>query len=151
MKETPDARSLALRRLSMREYSREELRTYLERKGIDPTEAEQVVAELAEDGKVDDLRYARVVARHQSLRGKGPLYVLANLRRKGVDVDPRKVRQVYAEAIDGDELTLAQRVIDRHYPRAMEDQKEKAKAYQALIRRGFSHDIAKRCLSKRQN
>ena len=143
-----DPRQLALIRLSVREYGSGEMRAYLRRKGVDEPEAQEIVAELVKSGQISDERYSRVITRHQAHRGKGPHYIVAKLREKGVKTDARKVREFYREAAPMDELETARRVVEIRYPRAFEDEAERRRAYQALLRRGFSSDVASRCVNK---
>jgi SOS response regulatory protein OraA/RecX len=149
MKETSDkpkidSRALAMHRLSVREYGSGEMRSYLKRKGVPAPEADQVVEELLQRKLLDDERYARVVARHQAFRSKGPDFVQMRLRQKGVSLSRQKVQEIFREVLPesaGSELEMARRVVERKYPRANIDQKEKAKAFAALARRGFSMDV----------
>lgn len=143
-------RELALARLSVREYGSGEMRTYLIRKGASEADAEAVVSELMAGRLIDDERYARVIARHQAFRDKGPAYVMSRLREKGVNLPMTTIRAIYQEAMpEGleSELELARRVVERRYPRALRDRAEKQRAYQALLRRGFSSEVVRRCLS----
>src|SRR4051812_25164522 len=91
---TPEerARTLALNRLAMRETSARELSRFLVKKGVDRALADETVKELAAKGYVDDQRFARAMTRHQSQRGKGPLYVANKLREKGVRPDANAIK-----------------------------------------------------------
>ena len=142
---------LAMKRLSVREYGSGEMRSYLIRKGASEEQAERIVAELVDRKMIDDERYARVVARHQAFRDKGPSYVLMKLRQKGVQLPLKKVQEIFEETLPesaGSELEMARKVVERRYPRAHEDRAELRKAYQALLRRGFSRDVVRKCLFK---
>lgn len=146
--EIAEARNLAIRRLSIREYSSRELESYLRRKGAAEADAAEVVRVLREEGLVDDLRYARVLVRHHSHRDKGPMHILATLRAKGVTLELRDVRRLLDEVSDRSEDAAARAVIERRYPGALEgDPDQKRKAFQALLRRGFSADAIRRALS----
>jgi regulatory protein len=139
-----DSKSLAMHRISVREYGAGELRSYLKRKGVPAAEAEQVVEDLIQRNLLDDVRYARVIARHHAFRSKGPDFVLMKLRQKGVSLTRQKVQEIFREVLPeaaGSELEMARRVIERKYPKSNVDQKEKSKAYGALARRGFSRDV----------
>lgn len=143
-----DPRQLALNRLSVREYAAAEMRAYLLRKGVDEAQAETIVAELVRDGMISDERYSRVIARHQAHRGKGPHYIAAKLRQKGVRTDARRVRELYREVAPLDELEAARQVVETRYPRAFEDEKVRSRAYLGLLRRGFSSETAMRSLGR---
>lgn len=147
-----DVWGLALRRISIREYGASELRSYLIRKGATPEQAEEVVSQLVADQRVDDRRYARVIARHQAFRDKGPAYVLAKLRQKGLKLSMKEVQSLYEENLPqsrDSELEMVQEVLERRYPHAFESQSEKKRAYEGLLRRGFSRDAVSKCLFRK--
>jgi SOS response regulatory protein OraA/RecX len=140
------ARNLALRRLNTREYSAGELKAYLGRKKVDPETAELVISELKERGMINDERYARIVTRSQYLRGKGPGYIQNKLRTKGISLNRGKVSEIISDVGDVSELETARRVVESRYPNAKADRKEAQRAYQGLMRRGFSFDIARKAI-----
>jgi regulatory protein len=153
--DTPDprreARDLALIRLSVREYGAREMLSYLKRKGIEAEVAAEVVHELTEEKLLDDRRYARAMTRSQANRDKGPGYILGKLKQKGVRIELSEVREIFSETSDRSEMEMAQRIVERRYPRALpptQDEKEVRRAYSALIRRGFSSETARKCLFK---
>lgn len=145
---------LALKRVSIREYGSGELGKYLERKGASAEDARLIVQDLKGRGYLDDRRYARVIARHQAARDKGPQYILGRLRQKGVDLSLSEVKKIYDECLAqgqslgrGDsEIEAVQRVLERRYPRAKTDRSEAKRAYAALLRRGFSSELIQKCL-----
>jgi regulatory protein len=147
-----EAETLAIHRLSVREYGSGEMRAYLKRKGASDADADAVVRDLIERKVIDDERYARVIARHQAHRDKGPAYVMMRLKQKGVHLSRSKVAEIFAEVLPdstASELELARQVIERRYPGVAGgsgDRKERAKAYAALARRGFSRDVIAQAL-----
>jgi len=152
-----EIRAQAERRLGMREHSRQELETWLRRRfGSEHTPwIEAVVGALVELGHLSDERYARMLSRHHVLRGKGPAYVQAKLREKGVRCELSQIRAWMSEdsAPQGQEvdpkeaeLEQARRVVERRYPGFAQDPKLRARAFQALLRRGFSLEIARKSL-----
>jgi len=148
-----DVWGLALRRISIREYGAAELKSYLIRKGATPVQAEEVVSQLVSDQRVDDRRYARVIARHQAFRDKGPAYIQAKLRQKGLKLSMSEVQSIYEENLPGSrdsEMEMVRQVLDRRYPHALESQAEKKRAYEGLLRRGFSRDAISKCLFRKK-
>lgn len=151
-----DASALAFHRLSVREYGSGEMRAYLKRKGASDVDADAVVRELIERKAIDDERYARVIARHQAHRDKGPAYVMMRLRQKGVYFSKSKVAEIFADVLPdatGSELELARKVLERRYPECIQvpgkprpDRRVRAKAFGALARRGFSRDVIAKAL-----
>ncbi len=140
------ARELALARLNIREYAAREMVAYLQRKKVALEEATQIVADLVGAGLIDDLRYARVIARAQAARGKGPRYVQAKLKTKGVKIETRELTRIIEEISGQDEFSRAQEIVERRYPNHAEDRKERKRAFDGLIRRGFSMDTVRKCL-----
>jgi regulatory protein len=142
------AREHALRRLNRRESSSREIGLYLKRKGVDPEIAAEVISELQKNGTLSDERYARLLVRHQAQRSKGARFISSQLKTKGINLDLDKIKTLAEETTDKTELETAVELIRRKYPNTKTDQKEAAKAYQTLIRRGFSHSIAREALSQ---
>ena len=135
-----------MNRLGRREYSTEELISYLERKGFPEAEARQTVSELAREGMVDDLRFARMMIRHQATRGKGPRYIHTHLRAKGVRMEIREIETILEELGVPSGIEAAQAIVERRYPEALNDRRIAQRAYQALLRRGFSYDVVSKVL-----
>jgi SOS response regulatory protein OraA/RecX len=142
------ALELAKMRLGVREYAAGEMKSYLRRKKFEPREIEEAVNELVEKGLISDGRYSKIIARHSAQRGKGPGYIRSKLMQKGVKVDPATAKKLYDENSTESELELGRRILEARYPKAHENMKEKQKAYQGLIRRGISHDVARLCFKK---
>lgn len=142
-----DPYALALTRLRAREYSAYELVLYLKRKGFDEAVAESVVGRLRAEGRLDDRRYLRVMTRHQFLKGKGPEYIQASLRQKGVSAELDEIRRVInEEGPEGGELEAARRLVQHRYPKALENREQAQRAYVALLRRGFTREVARQAV-----
>jgi SOS response regulatory protein OraA/RecX len=121
---------------------------YLEGKGIEDGEAESVVQALVGERLIDDDRYSGVVAREQARRARGPRNILSKLKGKGVSVDRRQAAALFREASDLSELELAGAVLERRHPAAARDAEATSKAYAALLRRGFSCEVALQALRR---
>lgn len=144
-----DCYALALRRLSVREYSTHELALYLEKKDFSSADVAEVLAELVRRKFIDDARYARIVARYQASRGKGPAYIRQKLRVKGVDLDLTEIREITVETTGQNDFERARKIILRKYPNYERDKAVAAKALQALVRRGFSFEVANQAIGRR--
>ncbi len=140
-------KELALLRLNVREYAAREMFDYLKRKRVAEEDAARVVAELVSAGLIDDTRYARVIARAQASRGKGPRYVQMKLRAKGVKADVRELQRVIEETSGQDEITRAREIVERRYPNHAADRRERKRAWDGLLRRGFSMDTVRKVLN----
>jgi regulatory protein len=76
---------VALRLLGFRDYSREEMRRKLLRKGLEAREVEGVLGRLEARGLLDDQRFARRLAAFYTLEKLwGPQRVLQKLLQKGI-------------------------------------------------------------------
>ena len=139
--EQQSAYSRALHFLSFRARSHQEVRTYLERKGYATEVIEAVLAQLEEDGFLDDARFSREwVENRTTFRPRSQSMLGWELKHKGVS--PEAIETALAEAdLDDADLALeaAQRALGRYADLPWEDFARKLGAY--LQRRGFSAQI----------
>ncbi len=140
-------RQAALRRLDRRESSAGGMRQALHRKGFPKDLVAEVVQELVEKKWIDDEKYTRLLVRDQALRGKGSHWIQMKLRTQGITTHRETVGSLIESAAQTTEIDLAQAVVSRRYPTANEDPTVARKAIQALLRRGFSYEIAKKALA----
>lgn len=118
------------------------MKSYLKRKGYAADEIATTVDALVARGLIDDRRYSKMIARHSSARGKGPGYIRMKLRGKGVQLGAEEAKTLFRENSSESEAELAQRILQSRYPTAHECPKARRRAYQGLIRRGISHEVA---------
>jgi regulatory protein len=139
--EQQSAYSRALHFLSFRARSHQEVRTYLERKGYATEVIEAVLAQLEEDGFLDDARFSREwVENRTTFRPRSQSMLGWELKHKGVS--PEAIETALAEAdLDDADLALeaAQRALGRYADLPWEDFARKLGAY--LQRRGFSAQV----------
>lgn len=93
----------ALRALSRRSYARIDLRRRLMQKQHPPAAVERALERLAAQGLLDDRQYAEHFAATRAARGRGPVRLVSDLIRQGVD------RRLAQEAVDA---TLSAEGID---------------------------------------
>jgi regulatory protein len=131
--------------LARREHARAELAFKLEAKGVPEALAREVVEDLAARGLVDDRRYGEALVESRAERGYGPLYVLRELRMRGVDHDLSR------ELVDARRAEWAERAAYarcRHFGDALPEGAEaRARQIRFLERKGFSRDHIKAALS----
>jgi regulatory protein len=70
--------------LARRDLSSTELRQKLRAKKFDETTTAVVMAELTQEGILDDARFAQNYVAYHARRGQGPLRIAAELRRLGL-------------------------------------------------------------------
>ncbi len=147
--EKPDAWSVALRLLAMRDRTTQDLRDRLGRRGYAAGEVEAVIRRLTASGYLDDAGYARAWARSHAHR-LGPARIARELRARGIDEaevtavlgevsTERDVRQAATEAalrklhaLRGMPLPVVRRRLAAH-----------------LLRQGFSTEIVLEMLRQR--
>jgi regulatory protein len=143
--QAPRALRLALAYLDRRERTTAEVHAYLERKGFDEDIAEQVVADLTEQGYLDDLRFARLFAADKrELEHWGAGRIRRTLLQRGLGPE------VIAAALstDGDvgcyeaELGRALEVLTRRFPAALQTRRDRDRALGVLVRKGYEPEIA---------
>lgn len=78
------ARQSALRWLTRREHSRQELRAKLVKRGYADTEIDEVIHALQGQGLLSDARFAESLVRARRARGLGPVRIRYELQKKGV-------------------------------------------------------------------
>ncbi len=136
--QTPTQRALGL--LTRREHSRKELTRKLAVRGVEKDEAAATVDKLAQAGWQDDARFAESLARARANTGYGPLHIRAELAAHGLDAETIRAA---LEACECDWADTARRLIARRFPGGRrQDPKQRRKAIDFLLRRGFERSVA---------
>ncbi|MFZ7128030.1 MAG: regulatory protein RecX [Desulfobacterales bacterium] len=134
------ARRAALKDLSARPRSREEIRRRLKAGGFPESVVEAVLDRLASERYIDDSAFAREWAAWRSRnRPRSRLAVRAELKRKGV------AESAITEALEGwDDAALALACLEKKYRKRAEPwtEKDRRSAFDALRRKGFSTGTA---------
>ncbi len=131
IKPPPPAREAALRLLSRREHSAQELKRKLVARGVEASGAADAVAALAARDLQSDARYADQVVRTRIAQGYGPRRIRAELEHAGLTRD--SIRQSLEHA-GCDWSELAQRTLQRKFRGAAALRR---KQWQFLHARGF--------------
>ncbi|ABM62418.1 recombination regulator RecX [Halorhodospira halophila] len=131
-------RDAALRLLARREHTRRELAQKLARRGHDPGYVHPVLEALAEEGLLDEGRFAEVFVRSRVERGQGPVRIAQELRQRGV---ADGVIDEVLEDAEVDWLAQARAVRERRFGAGVPaDRREALRQAQFLQRRGFTAD-----------
>lgn len=132
---------LAYKALATRERTVSELRTFLERKRIDPSAIEATVQELTESGFLNDERYAhRFVEDKRALDLWGAGRIARDLQRRGIE--PQLVEAACAPQGRSDELESALVLLGERLPEPPADDRARDKAWRVLVRRGYEPELA---------
>jgi regulatory protein len=136
----------ALRALMRRAHSTFELRTYLERRALEPAQVPRVLARVKQEKLLDDARYALDFARARaSGRRQGGRRIALELRKRGVP--DRHIEAAIAQVFaDLDEAAMVRKVIERRGPFDARrfDRKKIASLYRTLLRAGFDPGVIRR-------
>ena len=128
----------AVRLLSRREHSTEELKRKLAAKGYAEASIETVLDKLGKKNWVSDERFTTNYVHHHARRGQGPVRIRAELRQQGI-TDSQIRQEVGAAARDWN--GLAAEVRRRKFGAALpKTQGERAKQARFLQYRGFNSD-----------
>jgi regulatory protein len=133
--------ALAYRFLGRRERTTHELRAHLTAKGCEDVLVEQAIADLREQGYLDDERFARLfVEDKRALEGWGSDRIARGLRERGLD------REIVAAALAGEdheqELERALEVLRRRCPVPPADARARERALGILLRKGYDTELA---------
>jgi regulatory protein len=100
---------VATKALARRDFSERGLRERLERAGIDPAEAERVLARLRDEGLLDEARFAANRAHALAGRGKGDAAIRFDLDAQGL---PAELSETALAGLEP-ERTRAERIVAR--------------------------------------
>lgn len=144
--EDPLERALAyaLRQLNRRERTTGEIRAHLERKEIDPAVAEEAIELLAQDGYLNDVRYAELFAQDKrELEQWGAERIQRTLLGRGLDRELVE-RTIAAQEQGGAETELERAValLRRRFPTPPGERRDRDRALGVLIRKGYDPDLA---------
>ena len=130
----------ALGLLVRREHSRRELQRKLADRGAEPAKSDDALDRLAELGYQDDDRFARALARTRASASYGPQRIRAEL---GTHALTSEQVAVALDACETDWPSAARELVARRYPGSkLADPKQRRKAIEFLLRRGFDHASA---------
>jgi regulatory protein len=131
---------LGYRAVGYRERTVAELRTFLERKRVEPGAIDHAVGELTAAGCLDDARYAsRFAEDKRQLERWGTERIARELRRRGIP--PDLIERVVADRSREAELDTALLLLEQRSAPAGDD-RERDRAWRLLIRRGYDPEIA---------
>ena len=131
---------LGYRAVGYRDRTVAELRTFLERKRVEPEAIDDAVTELTEAGFLDDARYAQRFAEDKrELDRWGSERIARELRRRGIA--PELIEAAIADRGREAELHTALMVLEQRVPPPRDD-RDRDRAWRLLIRRGYEPELA---------
>jgi regulatory protein len=139
------ALDLAYRYLGQRDRTVAEMRRYLEGKRVDPATIDGAVAELSEQGYLDDARYARRFAEdRRELDHWGAERIERKLLAAGVD--RAHVEAALADQATEDELEAAVALLRRRLKAPPANDRERNRALGVLVRKGYELELAHKAI-----
>lgn len=140
-------KNYALGLLARREHAINELQKKLEKKGGQPREIQQILAELIDANYLNEQRYVEMMLRSRFSKGHGPMRFKQEVRQHKVADD---LVQQALEAFEGDWFELAFEVREKRFGAWLGgDYKDRAKQMRFLASRGFSPDQIEEAFSSR--
>jgi regulatory protein len=139
-KERDRALRFAYRAVGHRERTVAELRTFLERKRVEPAAIDDAVAELTEAGLLDDARYAdRFAEDKRELDRWGSERIARELHRRGIPDE--LIEAAVADRSREAELRTALLLLEQRAT-TVSDDRERDRAWRLLVRRGYEAELA---------
>jgi regulatory protein len=136
----------ALAQLNRRERTTGEIRAHLERKGLEASLAEAVIAQLLSDGYLDDRRYAEMyVHDKRHLEGWGSERIRRELENRGLDRDLINGALNAGSSSSAEpetELERALALLQRRFPDPPRERRDRDRALGMLIRKGYDGELA---------
>jgi regulatory protein len=142
-----DALNRAYRYLTLRDRTEHEMRSHLERVGIERGVIDAAVRILTELEYLDDARFAvRFAQDRRELDAWGAERIERRLVALGVDRD--HIRAALAEdSGSGTELDRALVLLRRRFPEPPSDRRGRERALGVLLRKGYESDLALEALA----
>jgi len=137
------ARTIALRLLARRDYSRSELVQRLRARGLPAADIEATLDDFERLGYLSDARYAEAVVSHRAGRF-GRRAIARDLNDKGIAKDAAS--DALAALAGRDELADASALWRQRFGAPPIDARDKARQVRFLLSRGFSASTALRVL-----
>jgi regulatory protein len=139
-RERERAIELGYRAVGYRDRTVAELRTFLERKRVEPEAIADAVEELTAAGFLDDARYARRFAEDKrDLERWGSERIARDLHRRGVA--PEVIERAVSDRSRDAELATAVLLLEQRVPPPRDD-RGRDRAWRLLLRRGYDPEIA---------
>jgi regulatory protein len=135
------ALDLSYRYLGRRDRTVAEIRRHLEAKQVEPATVDAAVAELHEQGYLDDARFAQRFAEdRRALDAWGAERIERKLRAVGVA--PEHIAAALSAQSADDERAAAIALLNRRLSAPPHDDRSRERALGLLVRRGYDLDLA---------
>ena len=135
------ARDVAWKALNRRERTVAELGRHLAAKRVEPSAIEAVLAELAEQGYLDDAAYAQ---RFADDRRRLDTWGAERIERKllSLGIDREVIAAAVGEQDHAGEMEAALEILARRFPQPPRTPRERDRALGVLVRKGYELELA---------
>jgi regulatory protein len=137
------AMSIAKDKINRKECTSQDIYQTLIKKKFSIEVAQITISYCEDRGLIDNNRFTRMLVRQSANRGKGSGWIQQKLREKGIEISREEIQKLINELAETPEFNMIQNIIQRKYPLAFTDPKEKNRALMALMRRGYSYETIK--------
>ena len=138
-------RQQALKYLTRREYSAQELQQRLVLKGFDSELVKAQIEELGQQGLQSDSRFAENYMRFRREKGFGPIRIQQELQQRGVSQD---LIELHTNVNDPQWLDYLKKVRDKRFGDSQpQDLKQRSQQVRYLLYRGFSQNQIERLIA----
>ena len=136
-----DPKSYALKLLSIRLRSEEELRRRLKRKGFREEDIDKAIKDLKETGLLNDREFAEAFYESKSKRLWSSSLIASHLKRFGIsgEIIEEVLRSKEDEALKEEIVEKMKSMVERSSLK--DEDKVRRRLYNYLRRRGFSHSF----------
>jgi regulatory protein len=135
------ALEVGYRYLNHRDRTEAEMRRRLAGDGLDAATVEEAVGALADQGMLDDARFARLFAQDKrELEQWGSERIRRTLLERGIDRD--LVEETLGTEPAESELDRALALLRRRFAVAPRDRRERDRALGVMLRKGFDAELA---------
>jgi regulatory protein len=135
------ARDVAWKALNRRERTVAELGRHLAAKRVEPSAIETVLAELSEQGYLDDASYAQRFAED---RRRLDAWGAERIERKllSLGIDRELIAAAIAQQDHAGELEAALEILARRFPEPPRTPRDRDRALGVLVRKGYDLELA---------
>lgn len=141
------AKSYALRRLSLQGMLSAALVRSLKERLVSQTTIERVLQDLCELGLINDDEWAASFIRTQQLKKFGPRAIAQKLANKGIKRETLQLALEQSASFDDQKTAILKLLQSRYSKRGLSDFKEKRKVVASLVRRGFDLTLVLNCMA----
>jgi regulatory protein len=127
--------------ITKKDYTEYEIRVKLYNKfKLEDVEINEIINKLKKENLIDDLRYAKIYIEHKLHKGYGPLYIIEDIKKRGINIDEKFINNIL-DTLDINLKDIINNLLAKKHINTVE------KKYAFLQRRGFKSEKIKELLN----